>query len=382
MKIVIATDSFKESLAARDVANAIAAGVRDVLPKAEVICLPMADGGEGTLDAVLQATGGERRHRVVQDAIGQPRRADWGWLDTGTAIIEMASAAGLEHVAIEDRNPGMADTFGVGELIKDALDAGAKRVVLTAGGSATNDGGAGMLRALGLRMLDASGKPLAPGGLPLASLDHIDAHGLDPRIKAVEFTIATDVSNPLCGAEGASAIFGPQKGATPEMVLALDGALARFAQATQEVLGEDLRDKAGAGAAGGLGFGAMAWLGAEMRRGAMLVAEIVGLAQAMRGADLIFTGEGKLDAQTLLGKTPLAVIELAQAAGLPVIGLAGSLGTGYQALHAAGLTAAFSLTDGPISLARACQDAPALLRDRSAQIMRIWLAASARSARH
>ncbi|MCD8566101.1 MAG: glycerate kinase [Burkholderiaceae bacterium] len=375
MKIVIAPDSFKESLSAANVAQAIASGIRVVMPDADIRCVPMADGGEGTLDAVLAVTAGQRRQQTVADALGRQRQAFWGWLPERTAIIEMASAAGLEHIAPTDRDPLKADTYGVGELLINALDVGAKRIVLTAGGSATNDGGAGMLRALGMKFLDESGKPLPAGGHALARLKSIDASDLDPRLTDIEMVVATDVRNPLCGANGASAIFGPQKGATPEMVQALDQALAHFAEVTKQTTGTDRQNDPGAGAAGGLGFAAMAWMGASTRPGVEVVAELANLEQAIADADLVFTGEGRMDAQTLQGKTPWGVMRIAKAHGVPVIALAGSLGQGYQALYDAGLTAAFSLTNGPIQLELALQCAADLLTAHSTDIIRLWMAA-------
>jgi glycerate kinase len=374
MKIVIAPDSFKESLSAQGVAQAIAAGIRDVLPDAEIVCVPMADGGEGTLDAVLAATAGQRRDLEVYDALLRPRQAQWGWLPGNTAFIEMAEAAGLEHILPTDRDPRITDTHGVGQLLVAALDAGATSIVLTAGGSATNDAGAGMLRACGVRLLDSNGKDLPPGGLALQDLHEIDTQDMDPRLQGVRLIMATDVSNPLCGAHGASATFGPQKGASPDMVRALDGSLKRFADVSAQTLGVDLRDTPGAGAAGGLGFAAIAWLGATAQAGAELVAQTVGLDQALERADLVFTGEGRMDEQTLRGKTPMAVIGLANKRAIPVIALVGGLGKDYQKLHAAGLTAAFSLVDAPMDLTSACERAPELLRDRAAQVMRVWLA--------
>lgn len=376
MKIIIAPDSFKESLPAAAVAQAIAAGIKIAAPEAEVVCVPMADGGEGTLDAVLTVTGGERRELTVADALGRPRKAFWGWLPDQTGVIEMASAAGLEHVAPSDRNPLKADTYGVGELIQSALDAGAKRIVLTAGGSATNDGGTGMLRALGMTLLDDTGTVLPSGPEALLRLAHIDVSGLDARLQTVDMVVATDVRNPLCGPNGASAIFGPQKGATPEMVQMLDQALAKLATITAQTTGTDCQHDPGAGAAGGLGFAAMAWMGAKTRPGVEVVAELAKLEQAIAGADLVFTGEGRMDAQTLQGKTPWGVMQIAKSHQVPVIALAGSLGDGYQALYEAGLTAAFSLANGPMDLSLAFKQAANLLQARSTDVMRLWLGAS------
>ena len=375
MKIVIAPDSFKESLSASNVAQAIARGVKSVVPDAHLVCVPMADGGEGTLDAVLAVTGGERRELTVADALGRPITASWGWLPEQTAVIEMASAAGLEHIALADRDPLRADTQGVGELLKAALDTGAKRIVLTAGGSATNDGGTGMLRALGLRLLDQQGHDIDKGGQALSQLAQIDTSRFDTRLKQVEITIATDVRNPLCGPTGASAIFGPQKGATPAMVAELDRALSQFANVTAKVTGQDMRESSGAGAAGGLGFAAMAWLNASMRPGVEVVAELAQLSAHLRQAHLAITGEGRMDSQTLQGKTPWGVMQLASAQQIPVIAIVGSLGPGYQDLYQAGLTAAFSLANGPIELSQALKQAPDLLEARARDIMRLWMAA-------
>jgi glycerate kinase len=379
VNIVVAPDSFKESLSAAGVSQAIAAGIAVVAPQAKIVCLPMADGGEGTLDAVLAVTGGERRELDVPDALGRPRRAAWGWLADSTAVIEMASAAGLEHIDAHERDPARADTQGVGELITAALDAGAKRMVLTAGGSATNDGGSGMLRALGMQFLDVQDRPLPPGGLALKDLAKLDAHLLDERLKEIELTVATDVRNPLCGPEGASAIFGPQKGADPAMVQTLDDALHQFANVTAQTTGIDMKDHPGAGAAGGLGFAALAWLGAQMRPGVQVVAELADLESAIATADLVFTGEGRMDAQTLQGKTPWGVMRIAQQHDVPVIAIVGSLGEGYQDLYEAGLTAAFSLVNGPTELQTAMRQAPEWLQSRTTDIMRLWLSAASNS---
>ena len=375
MKIVIAPDSFKESLSAPDVANAMARGVKLAAPDAHIVCIPMADGGEGTVQAVLAATQGQPRTHRVQNALGAPIAASWGWLPDQTAVIEMAAAAGLEHIPPSARDPLCATSSGVGELIAHALDEGARHIVLGLGGSATNDGGAGMLQALGLRLLDANGAPLAPGGAALASLDRIDASQLDPRLKTVTITLASDVDNPLCGQQGASAVFGPQKGASPEQVRLLDAALSHFADRCAAHLGHDTRNAPGSGAAGGLGFAARAWMGAQFRPGAQVVAEIGGLAAAVQGASLVLTGEGRMDAQTMHGKTPMGVAQIARQAGVPVIAIAGSLGPGYQALYSVGIHAAFSVVAGPCTLAEACDNAAALLSDRTQDVMRVWLAA-------
>lgn len=338
----------------------------------------MADGGEGTVEAVLAATGGQWRTATVTGALGESLDAPWGWLDDATAVIEMAAAAGLEQTPAAQRDPLRASSGGVGEIIRAALDAGARRIILGLGGSSTNDGGAGLLAALGVRFLDKSDKDLPPGGAALAELDRIDIQGLDPRLAQIQLDIASDVDNPLCGPHGASHIFGPQKGATPEQVTLLDNSLSHFADICARDLGRDMRDEPGSGAAGGLGFAAHAFLNARFRPGVEVVAELGKLAQAMEGATLAFTGEGRMDAQTLRGKTPAGVARIAQHAGVPVIALAGSLGEGYEKLHAGGITAAFSLAPGPVTLQQACENAAQYLCDRARDVTQLWVAASKR----
>ena len=372
MKIVIAPDSFKDSLSAEKVANAIAAGLADALPDAQLVTCPMADGGEGTVEAIVAAGNGQLRRNHVQGPLGGSVEAHWGWLpDSHTAIIEMAEASGLQRVPVSQRDARISSTFGTGELIRAALDAGAQRIILAIGGSATNDAGAGALQALGLGLFDAERQPLAPGGLALSRLAHIELSGLDPRLADVRFEIAADVNNPLCGEHGASAIFGPQKGATPEHVRLLDRALGHFADHCAAVLPKDVRDEPGSGAAGGLGFAAKAFFGAEFRAGVEVVAELVGLAEAVKDADLVITGEGRFDAQTLRGKTPFGVARIAQAQGVPVVVLAGTLGEGYQTLYAHGINAAFAVPSGPMSLEDACANAAQLLTDRARDIARL-----------
>lgn len=376
MKIVIAPDSFKESLSAAGVASALARGLRQALPEAEVIECPLGDGGEGTLDAVLAATGGEVREARVTGPLGEPVTARWGWLaEQRTAFVEMASASGLELVPKARRDVRVATSHGTGELLRAALDAGAERLVLAIGGSATNDGGAGVLQALGVRLLDGQGQALAPGGAALASLASLNLTDLHPRLAAVEVVIAADVDNPLCGPQGASQIFGPQKGASPEQVRELDAALAHFATVTAATLGRDVSEQPGAGAAGGVGFAALGFLQATFRPGIEVVAELVGLEEALQDADLAVTGEGRLDGQTLRGKTPAGVLRLAQRHGVPVVAVAGSLGEGYDALYQQGLAAAFSLVPGPLSLEEALAQAEGLLERTARDIGRLWQAA-------
>lgn len=373
MKIVIAPDSFKDSLSAEAVANAIARGLAEVWPDAKLVKCPMADGGEGTVESILAACEGELRSATVQGPLGTQVDAHWGWLpDNHTAIIEMAEASGLQLVPVGQRDACISSTFGTGELIRAALDAGAQRIILAIGGSATNDAGAGALQALGVRLLDAQGQTLQTGGLALAQLAQIDLSEMDPRLAGVRFEIAADVNNPLCGPQGASAIFGPQKGASVEQVQQLDQALGHFAGLCAQALGKDLRDEPGSGAAGGLGFAAKAFLGAQFRAGVEVVADLVSLEEAVRDADLVITGEGRFDAQTLRGKTPFGVARIARQQGVPVIVIAGTLGEGYQQMYEHGVDAAFALASGPMTLEQACADAPRLLQDRARDIARVW----------
>lgn len=379
MKIVIAPDSFKDSLSAAGVAQAIAEGWGQVWPDAQVLQCPMADGGEGTVDAVLAACKGELRRQTVRGPLGGAVEARWGWLaDSHTAMIEMAEASGLQLVAPGQRDACSSTTYGTGELIRAALDAGAQRIILAIGGSATNDGGAGAMQALGVQLMDNERQPLPAGGVALARLAHISLEQLDPRLAQVRFEIAADVNNPLCGPHGASSIFGPQKGASPEQVAQLDAALGHFADHCAQVLRQDVRDEPGSGAAGGLGFAAKAFLGAQFRPGVEVVAELVGLDDAVRGADLVITGEGRFDAQTLRGKTPFGVAHIAQRQGVPVIVIAGTLGDGYEQMYAHGVDAAFALPSGPMSLEQACHEAPRLLRERASDIARVWRLAATR----
>ncbi|MDE1908849.1 MAG: glycerate kinase [Pseudomonas sp.] len=380
MKIIIAPDSFKDSLSAEGVANAIAEGLASVWPDAELIKCPMADGGEGTVESVLAACQGELRTSRVQGPLGGSVDAHWGWLaESHTAIIEMAEASGLQLVPPGQRNACSSSTFGTGELIRAALDAGAQRIILAIGGSATNDGGAGAMLALGVQLFDAEGAALPLGGLALGKLSRISLEQLDPRLNEVRFEIAADVNNPLCGPHGASAIFGPQKGATPQQVEQLDAALGHFADHCARVLPKDVRDEPGSGAAGGLGFAAKAFLGAQFRAGVEVVAELVGLEQAVRGADLVITGEGRFDAQTLRGKTPFGVARIARQHNVPVIVIAGTLGDGYEQMYAHGVDAAFALPSGPTTLEQACSEAPRLLRERASDIARVWKLVASRS---
>jgi glycerate kinase len=362
MKIVIAPDSFKESLSALAVANAIEAGLREVFPDARYVKLPVADGGEGTVQALIDATGGARIEHTVTGPLGEPMLAFYGRTGDGIAVIEMAAASGLESVPQEQRDPLVATSRGTGELILHALDAGSRRFVLGVGGSATNDGGAGMLQALGVRLLDADGLEIGPGGGALARLGRIDVTRLDPRVRESEFQIACDVSNPLTGPRGASAIFGPQKGATPAMVEQLDANLARYADVVKRDLGRDERDMPGAGAGGGIALAMVVFLGGRLRPGIEIVTEAVRLDDALRDADLVITGEGRIDGQTVNGKTPMGVARVAQRYGKPVIAIGGCLAPDAGAVHQHGIEAVFAAVSRPCTVPEALAAAEVNLR--------------------
>ena len=352
MKIVIAPDSFKESLTALQVADAIETGMREIWPDATYVKVPVADGGEGTVQAMIDATGGRRVDVRVTGPLGQAVDAFYG-VSGELAVIEMAAASGLEGVPPDLRDPRTATSRGTGELIRAALDAGARRFVLGVGGSATNDGGAGMLQALGVRLLDAAGKELGPGGAELARLDRIDVSGLDPRVREAEFRIACDVDNPLIGPRGASAVFGPQKGATPAMVAQLDAALAHYADVIRRDLDQDIAHSPGAGAGGGIAAAMVVFLEGALRPGVEIVMEAVGLDAAVRDADLVVTGEGRIDGQTVHGKTPMGVAHVARRHGKPVVAIGGSLAADADAVHAHGIEVVVAAVARPCSVAEA-----------------------------
>ncbi|KUI26836.1 glycerate kinase [Mycobacterium sp. GA-2829] len=367
MRIVLAPDSFKESMSAAQAIAAMRDGVRAVRPAAECVGVPMADGGEGTVDAVVDALDGERVSVEVADALGRPVSARYGYVpDRRLAVIEMAAAAGLEQIAPSERDVLRASTFGVGELIAHALDRGAAEFLIGLGGSATNDGGAGLLTALGARLLDAAGAPLPPGGAALADLDRIDVTGLDPRLAGVRIQLACDVTAPLLGPGGASAVFGPQKGATEDDVARLEAALGRFAA----VAHAGHADTPGAGAAGGLGFALLEFLGATSRPGVEVVAETVGLEQALQGAEWVFTGEGGVDAQTLMGKTPFGVAQVAARTGTRVVIFAGRVGDDASVLLDHGVDAIVGITAEGTPLAQALREGPQSLRRAAADFLR------------
>jgi glycerate 2-kinase len=373
MRILIAPQSLKGSLTAAEAGRAIAQGVRAVYPTAEIEIVPVADGGEGTVQALVDATGGKFVQKTVTGPLGEPVPAFFGLMGDGhTAALEMAAAAGLPLVPPERRDPRITTTYGVSELILAALDYGCRHFIIGIGGSATNDGGAGMAQALGAALLTNEGTEIARGGAALATLAHISTAKMDARLQECTVEVACDVTNPLCGPTGASAVYGPQKGATPEMVVELDKALAHYAQIIERDLGVSVRDMPGAGAAGGLGAGLIAFLHATLRPGAQIVLEAVHLEERICIADLVITAEGQIDSQTAYGKSVGAVASLAKRYGLPVMALAGSLGDNYQTVYELGVDAVTVLPSGPMSLTYAMEHAAQLISDAAERAIRMF----------
>lgn len=373
MRVILAPDSFKECLPAPQVAEAMAAGWRAAAPGDEIRRVPMADGGEGTVEAMAAATGGARARCRVTGPLGTPVEAEYGHTPDGrTAFIEMAAASGLGLVPLECRDPRITTTRGTGELIRHALEQGARRMVVGIGGSATNDGGAGMAQALGYRLLDDGGNELPPGGAALARLARIDASGVHPTLEGARIEAACDVDNPLCGLHGASYVYGPQKGAAADSLAVLDGALAHFAAIVARDLGVVVAETPGGGAAGGLGAGLLAFCGATLRPGVALVAEACGLAEAIEGAGLVITGEGRLDGQSAHGKVPVGVARLARESGVPVVAVCGMLGPGWETVYDHGIAAVFPITPGPMPREEALGSAAANLRHAAHNIARLW----------
>ncbi|QRI56281.1 glycerate kinase [Bifidobacterium longum] len=370
-RYLCAPDSFKESLTAMEAARAMAQGIENADHDAEVRCLPMADGGEGTARALVDATGGSMRAVPVHDPLGRPVEGHFGLLADGTtAVVETAEASGLALLEAKERNPLIASSYGTGELMLAAVRSGAKRIIVGLGGSATNDAGAGLLQALGVRLLDKNGNDLAHGGAALANLTTIDISTMDPALKNVAITAACDVTNPLTGPTGASAVFGPQKGASKDDVATLDASLAHFAQVIDSQLGVAVNDVPGAGAAGGIGAALKGFLNAEFRPGIAIVIEQSGLDAAAQWADVVFTGEGSIDFQTKFGKTPAGVAETAKRHGKPVIAVAGHIGTGIDELHEVGIDAVFGIAPGAASLSELLADAAANVTRTTEQIVR------------
>ena len=374
MYIVVAPQSLKGSLDAQDVGQAIASGIRLVWPDADIRVVPVADGGEGTVQAMVAATGGREMRAMVTGPLGEQVVATYGLLGGDqheTAVIEMAAVAGLPLVPADKRDPRQTTTRGVGEIMQAAMAAGAQRLLIGIGGSATNDGGAGMAQALGVRLLDDAGNELPPGGAALARLARIDATYLDRRLADMDIQVASDVTNPLCGPEGASAVYGPQKGATPEMVKELDAALAHYGGLLQRDLGADVMNTPGAGAAGGLGAGLLAFAHAQLVPGAHLVLRTLDFTNIVKGAALVFTAEGQLDSQTAYGKAVGAVAQAAKDAGARVVALAGSITADEAALARMGVDAALSICSGPISLADSMAQAQSLLTGAATRVARL-----------
>ncbi|MFE4046863.1 MULTISPECIES: glycerate kinase [unclassified Priestia] len=358
MKIVIAPDSFKESLTALNVCEAVEKGIRTHFPNAEISKVPMADGGEGTVQSLVDATGGQIIQAKVTGPLGKEVEAFYGILGDGkTAVIEMAAASGLHHVPVDKRNPLITTTRGTGELILKALDHKVKHIIIGIGGSATNDGGAGMAKALGAKLLDANGAEIKEGGGSLNQLAAIALTNLDSRLAEVKVEVACDVDNPLTGETGASAVFGPQKGATPDMVKQLDRNLAHYAAVIEKEMDIHIQNVPGAGAAGGIGGGLLAFLSAELKPGVDIVIEATQLESYIKDADLVITGEGRIDGQTIYGKTPIGVAKTAKKHSVPVIAIAGSIGTGSEAVYEHGISALFSVVPGAVDLSEALEKA-------------------------
>ncbi|ANG94286.1 glycerate 2-kinase [Enterobacteriaceae bacterium 155047] len=354
MKIVIAPDSYKESLSASEVAQAIERGFREVFPDAEYVSVPVADGGEGTVEAMIAATQGTEQHVEVTGPLGEKVNACWGISGDGTtAIIEMAAASGLALVPPAKRNPLVTTSRGTGELILDALDKGARHIIIGIGGSATNDGGAGMIQALGARLCDANGKEIGNGGGGLMALNAIDISGLDPRLKACTIRVACDVTNPLVGESGASRVFGPQKGADEATIVELDKNLSHFADIIKKSLHIDVKNVPGAGAAGGMGAALMAFLGAELRSGIEIVTQALQLEEHIHDCTWVLTGEGRIDSQSIHGKVPVGVASVAKKYHKPVIGIAGCLTRDVGVVHQYGIDAVFSVLNSVCSLEEA-----------------------------
>lgn len=376
-RVVIAPQGFKGSFTGLEIARAMEIGVRRAWPEAETVLVPVADGGDGTLQALVDASGGVIHAARVYDPLGRPIEAQWGAMGDGvTAVIEMARASGLALLSDSERAPLVTTTFGVGELMRAALDAGHRQLIIGVGGSATNDGGAGMAQALGARLLAEDGIEIGPGGAALAHLSRIDVSSLDPRLREASVEVACDVSNPLTGPTGASVVYGPQKGATSDMVRELDGALRRFGEIVERDVGIAVLDLPGAGAAGGLAAGLMAFAGARLRSGADIVLDAIGLEGMLRGADLVLVGEGRMDRSTVFDKAPVAVARRARQRSVPVVAICGSLGDGYEEVHEHGIDAVFGIVAEPMTLPEVLADTPRLVAAATEEACR------ALSARH
>jgi len=372
MKIIIAPDSFKGSLSALEVCENIEIGIRKVFKSAEIVKVPMADGGEGTVQSLVDATGGKLINLKVKGPLLKSVDAFYGILGDGnTAVIEMAAASGITLISKEERNPMKTTTYGTGEMIKHALDKGCRNFIIGIGGSATNDGGAGMLNALGVKLLDENGEEIGYGGGSLDKLCVIDISKIDSRIKVSNIVAACDVDNPLCGERGATCIFGPQKGADENMIITLDKNLSHFADMVDKYLGVSIIDYPGAGAAGGLGGGLLAFLNAKLQSGVNIVIETTALEDKLKDADLVITGEGMIDYQTQYGKTPYGVAMLSKKYDIPVIAIAGSIGRDAEELYLKSFDSIFSIIDKPMGLEEAIENSAILLQKAAERIMRV-----------
>ncbi len=374
MKIIIAPQGFKGGISGLEAARAIARGVLAAAPEAKTVLLPVADGGDGTLHALVDATGGEIFTSTVTGPINQQVEAQWGVMGDGrTAVIEMARASGLAMVPPRRRNPRVTSTLGTGQILKEAAEKGFNRVIVGLGGSATNDAGAGMATALGARFLDSRGNALPPGGAALVSLDRLDTSGLLPRLTDMEIIAATDVTNPLCGPTGASAIFGPQKGASKDVVAELDAALLNFAQVVKRDIGYDVLDIPGGGAAGGLGAGLIAFAGAKIQSGIDMVCKALDFDRHLAGADLVITGEGRADRSTVFDKAPVGVARHAKAQSVPTVLLAGSLGEGHEELYQHGVASILCISDGAMTFQQALSRTGTMLEGTAERAVRLFL---------
>ncbi len=374
MKIVIAPQSFKESVSALVAAKAIERGVLAVSPEAETVLAPVADGGDGTLDVLVDGTGGHRLKSVVTGPVGWPEEAAWGVMGDGrTAVVEAAQACGLALVPHSRRDPRFTSSRGVGQLMAEALERGFTRLIVCLGGTGTNDGGAGMAEALGMRFLDEDGREIPEGGAGLAELHRIDVGGLHPKLAAATVIAASDVTNPLCGPTGASAVFGPQKGAGKGAVEELDAALLNLAQVVSRDLGMDVMAVPGSGAGGGLGAGLIAFAGARLTPGIDMMCEVLGFDAVLEGADLVITGEGRVDRSTIYNKAPVGVARRAQNHNAPTVLLAGKLGPGYEELYGHGIAGIVCIADGPMSTARSLNRTEELLEAAAQRTIRLLM---------
>lgn len=374
MKIIAAPNAFKECLSAPDVASAIAQGALNIVNDLEVVCIPLADGGDGTTEALVAARDGSYMEIEVSDPLFRKVSAQYGLIDDGqTAVMEMAAASGLWRLAIEEKNPMRTSTFGTGEMIRDALDRNVETIIIGIGGSATTDAGIGMAQALGYELLDSENQPIEATGEGMNQLKKINSTHLHPRLKQVKIYVACDVNNPMLGPEGAAPVYGPQKGATPEVVKILEDGLANVADCWIRDLNVSVHEYPGSGAAGGLGAGLMAFCGAELRSGFDLIADYAQLDHALEGASLAITGEGKIDGSTQFGKVPVGVARRAKQMNVPAIALAGSISGEVASLYEEGICALFSIVPGPVTLDEALDQAELNIKRTTEQVIRLWL---------